>query len=68
MKLSQPQKTPQIFTTGNEEIKFHDPSDFVPPQEGAAHLQTHHQGGAHPEARVSHTHSLRGGPSDHEKE
>ena len=52
--------------SGNEEIKFHEPAGFVP-QTGGVPDPAVHGGGARPESRVSHSHSLRGGP-DHEKE
>jgi hypothetical protein len=55
-----------LLRLGNEEIKFHEPADFVK-QAGGVPDQVAHGGGSHPEARVSHSHSLRGGP-DHEKE
>jgi hypothetical protein len=55
---------------GGDEIKFHDPNEFA--QQGQVHGQksivTRHGGGAPPENRVSHKHSLGGSSSDHGKE
>ena len=57
-----------VFVTAIEEIKFHDPNDFAQAGDGGVDqgVIANHGGGAHPEARVSHTHSLGGNPSDHE--